>query len=111
MSRRSHDPLSQRAVAVRLRTAIDRASVDGRAWRTVERLVRTNPRASVSSHVTHNLGDRRVALARARSPLFASLLVGPPANSLVPLRRDAGASLAPESQNVRRENFPDDPDS
>lgn len=80
-------------MALLLRTAIDRALVDGRSWRHFERLVRENPHAVVSSHVLHNLGGDRIAVACGRSPLFASLYRAAHSASLEPLGREASDSL------------------
>lgn len=92
MSRKPQDKLSQRGMVVPLRTTIDAALVDGRSWRSVERLIRENPHASTSSHVRHNLGMSRVSALRARSPLF-SLAYAPRTCSLQPLRCEAPDSL------------------
>jgi hypothetical protein len=59
--------LPQRVLAVKLRTAIDRAMArPGARWvEAVQRLRRENPHGSTSSHVGHNLGAaRRAWLAR-----------------------------------------------
>lgn len=59
--------IPQRVLAVKLRTAIDRAMrhPSTRWVEAVQRLRRENPRGSNSSHVRHNLGAaRRAWLAR-----------------------------------------------
>jgi hypothetical protein len=101
MGRKPQDRHSQREVAVLLRTAIDAAERDGRAWRSVERIVRQNPHASISTHVTHNLGVGRARALRGR-PFFVSRY-GSLHDSLrasLPLRRDAWDSLTDEERAI-----------
>lgn len=62
------DPLSQRLLVQVLRRAIDLYLFQPRdrtAERRVLSLVHRNPHSALSSHVTHNLGERRRAALAA----------------------------------------------